>query len=169
MRSGYIVRRDMEHVLAALTYENRLVMEVCLHTGLRVGDVLRLRTAQLKPQFSITEEKTGKRRRVGLPAPLLAALKEQAGEEWVFEGRNDPKRHRTRQAVWKDVRRAAKAFRLPRSVMPHSARKLYAVQLLEKYGDLERVRRALNHDRIEVTMLYAMADKLARDRRKRSR
>ena len=53
---------------------------------------------------------------------------------------------------------------------PHSFRKVYAVELLNKYGDLERVRRALNHGGVEVTLIYAMADKqlTAKGRRRRS-
>ena len=50
-------------------------------------------------------------------------------------------------------------------------RKVYAVELMEKYGDIDRVRRALNHDDIHVTMIYAMADKQleAKYRRRRAR
>lgn len=153
----------MELILHLLTEGNRLVMRVCLHTGLRVGDVLALRPEQLRPNFWITEQKTQKRRQVGLPEPLLSDLREHAGEKWVFPGA-DPRRHRTRQAVWKDVKRAAEACRLGQNVAPHSARKVYAVELMERYGDIERVRRALNHGSAEVTLLYAMADKMLRQK-----
>ena len=49
---------------------------------------------------------------------------------------------------------------LPQNVAPHSLRKVYAVELLERYGDIQRVQRALNHSSIETTLIYAMADKL---------
>lgn len=146
-------------ILAALTKENRLALRVALHTGLRIGDVLALETKKLGPHFWIVEQKTGKRRQIGFPEPLLRELRMIAGKKWVFEGRNNPEKHRTRQAVWKDVKRAAAAFRLPQNVAPHSARKVYAVQLLEKYGDIEKVRRALNHSSPSVTVIYALADR----------
>lgn len=169
MRTEYLLDREVELILGLLTPVNRLVMRVCLHTGLRIGDVLQLRTAQLKPNFWITEQKTGKRRQVGLPGPLLADLRKYAGDTWVFPGM-DPDKHRSRQAVWKDVKRAAAAARLTVNAAPHSARKVYAVELLRKYGDIDRVRRALNHGGVEVTLIYAMADKqiTARARRRRS-
>lgn len=169
MRTEYLLEKEVEHVLDLLTYENRLVMRVLLHTGIRIGDALQLRPWQLKPNFWITEQKTGKRRQVGLPEPLLADLRESADSEWVFPGAK-PGKHRTRQAVWKDVKRAAAAARLTANAAPHSARKVYAVKLLEKYGDIERVRRALNHGGLEVTLVYAMADKRlsAKGRRRRS-
>ena len=67
------------------------------------------------------------------------------------------------------MKRAARAFRLRRNVGPHTARKIYAVQLMQKYGDIEKVRKALNHDNEFVTLIYAMADKHAELRKKSSR
>ena len=67
------------------------------------------------------------------------------------------------------MKRAAQAFRLPQNVAPHSFRKVFAVQLLDKYGDIERVRRALNHSGQAVTLIYAMADKQLEAKYKRRR
>ena len=168
MRTEYLLEKEVEQVLSVLTDRNRLVMRVCLHTGLRLGDVLALKADKLKPHFWVTEQKTGKPRQVGLPEPLLSDLKNHAGSEWVFEGRS-PGKHHTRQAVWKDVKRAAEAFRLKQNVGPHSARKVYAVELMKKYGDIEKVRRALNHSSESVTLIYAMADAQLEAKNKRRR
>lgn len=168
MTTDYLLHREVDEVLAMLMPGNALVMRVALHTGLRVGDVLALRTAQLAPRFWVTERKTGKRKQIGLPEPLLSDLKNSAGETWVFPGK-DPEKPRTRQAVWKDVKRAARALRLPQNVAPHSARKVYAVDLLERYGDIDRVRRALNHGSESVTMIYALADKRLQSKTRRRR
>ena len=159
MTTEYLLHREVGHVLAALTPKNRLVCEVMLHTGLRVGDVLALRTEQLGNRMWVKESKTGKRKQVGLPGELLARVRAQAGKVWAFLGRDGTKPH-TRQAVWADVKRAAKAFRLPQNAGTHSMRKVYAVELLERYGDIQRVRRALNHDRLATTLIYAMAVKV---------
>ena len=137
MRTEYLLNREVENVLSALTPTNALVMRVALHTGLRIGDILALKTDQLKSNFWIRESKTGKSRQVGLPEPLLTDLKERAGQIWCFESKRTGKPH-TRQAVWRDVKRAAKAFRLPQNVAPHSARKVYAVELLAKYGEIAK-------------------------------
>lgn len=159
MRTEYLLEREVERILGLLTPSNRLVMRVILHTGLRVGDVLQLRPEQLKSRLWITESKTGKRRQVGFPGDLLEDLRRNAGEKWVFPGRNDPEQHRTRQAVWRDMKRAARAYRLPQNIGTHSGRKIYAVRLMEKYGDIRKVQRALQHSSVAVTMIYAMADK----------
>lgn len=171
MKTEYLLNREVQRVFDALMPSNRLVCKVILHTGLRLGDVLELKPEQLKEQFWITEQKTGKRRRVGLTRELIRELHAQSGTEWVFPHRTDFKRHRTRQAVYADVKRAAKAFRLPQNVAPHSFRKAYAVELMEKYGNIERVKRALNHNSVATTTIYALSDRLleARLRAKKSK
>lgn len=166
MTTEYLLQREVDLVLAALMPGNRLVMRVALHTGLRVGDVLALRTEQIKPRFWVTEQKTGKRRCVGLPAELRADILAQAGDVWAFPGRS-PGKPRTRQAVWKDVKRAAKAFRLPVNVGTHSARKVYAVELMKEYGDIDRVAKTLNHTHMSTTLIYALADAQRKSKRAR--
>lgn len=157
-RAEYLLEEQVKTVLALLTPENRLVMRTVLHTGLRVSDVLTLKTEDLQPKMRVKEAKTGKYKTIGLPASLLADIKDQAGDEWAFPGRFEG--HRSRQTVWKDMKRAAAACRLPQNIGTHSGRKVYAVRLMQKYGDIERVRKLLNHDYSSVTLLYAMADLL---------
>lgn len=166
MTTEYLLDKQVDHVLAALMPQNRLILRVILRTGARIGDVLALRTEQVKPSFWYTEKKTGKSRRMGLGEDLARQILAQAGEVWAFPGK-DPKKPKTRQAVWADVKRAQKAFRLPQNIGTHSARKVYAVRLMERYGDIERVRRALNHSSTSVTAIYAMADMLLDRKRRR--
>lgn len=166
MRTEYLLQNEVERVLALLMPANRLVMRVVLHTGLRVSDVLTLKTEQLAPRFWVRESKTGKSKMVGLPAPLLEDIRAQAGPVWAFPGMKKGT-HRTRQTVWADIKRAARACRLPQNIGTHSGRKVYAVELMRKYGEIEKVRRALNHRYESVTMIYAMADQLLKQKYKR--
>lgn len=159
MTTEYLLHREVSHILAALTPQNALIMEVVLHTGLRVSDVLELKTAQLRPSMWVTEKKTGKKHRCGLPAWLLDDVLAQAGDYWAFPGAK-PGQHKTRQAVWRDVKRAARAFRMEVNVGTHSFRKVWAVRLMDKYGDIKRVQRAMSHNSPSVTAIYAMADDL---------
>lgn len=167
MTTEYLYQRELDRVLAALMPQNQLVVRVMLHTGMRLSDALNLRSEGLAMSGWYIESKTGKKRRYGLPKPLYEAIMEQAGPEWAFPGRK-PGTHKTRQAVWKDIKRAATAFRLPQNVGAHSMRKVYAVRLLEKYGKIERVRQNLNHSSASVTSIYAMADILL-DRKMKER
>lgn len=150
----------MELVLALLMPANRLVCRVMLCTGLRVGDVLSLTPEQIKPTTKVTEAKTGKARRVRIAKGLCAEVLAQASSRWAFPSPRDPCKHRTRQAVWADVKRAQQACRLTVNLGTHTMRKAYAVQLMHRYHDLRKVQETLQHDRPEVTLLYALADKL---------
>lgn len=166
MRADYVWKDNLSHVFAALMPANRLACEVSLATGLRINDVLALTRQQVeKGRFTVQEQKTGKNKRVALSAPLQERILAQAGTLYAFPGRCSGKQHRTRQAVYKDIRRAAKAFRLEEHITPHSMRKVYAVNQYHKSGgDLKRVQELLNHSSESVTMIYALADALTERR-----
>lgn len=166
MRSDWIDPGLLDHILAALTPENELAMRVSLATGLRIDDVLHIKAAQVERgrRFTVTERKTGKKRRVYIPEFLHEEMLRQAGRFYVFPGRLEEKKPRTRQAVWKDLKRAAAAFRVSESlnVSPHSARKVYAVEAFAKYGRVDRVRELLNHGDEPTTALYLMSEALTK-------
>lgn len=153
----------MHNLLSVLTPPNRLAIITSLVTGLRIGDVLGLRTVDInKSVMTVTEQKTLKRRRIRLPDKLREELIAHAGKLWVWEHRLDAKRHRTRQAVYKDVKRAAKAYRIHKlNIACHSARKIYAVAEYRQYLDVRKVQQLLNHDNEAVTLLYCLADTIA--------
>lgn len=164
-----MIQRELEHVLAALTPPNRLAMEIALATGLRIGDVLALRMrkvqAALNGRLTVRELKTGKLRRIYLRPELRERALSMAGKVFVFEGRLDQHRPRSRQAVYKDLKRAAKLFRVVLQVSPHTARKVYAVRAYARTGkNLARVQKILNHSDPAVTILYALADHLTQNR-----
>jgi integrase len=164
MTTEYLLNQEVGHVLAALTPQNALIMETVLQTGLRVSDVLELESKDLKCSMWVREKKTGKMHRCGLPKELLAQIQNQANDKWAFPSPTDPAKHKSRQAVWKDVKRASKAFRLRQNIGTHSFRKVYAVRLMHKYGDIRKVQRALSHSNPSVTAIYAMADELMEDK-----
>lgn len=154
MRTDALKRDDIGVLLRLLMPTNALVIETALQTGLRVGDVLALRTDRLKQRLTVREQKTGKSRRVYLSADLLRRLQAQAGAVWVFPNALDPvRRHRCRQTVWKDLKRAARALRVDYNVAPHSCRKSYAVDLYRREG-FAAVQKVLQHDNPATTMIY---------------
>ena len=167
MRSEWANDEAMKYVLAALTPENRLAIEVSMRYGMRIGDVLSMKTKEVeKGAWTYKEQKTGKGRRIRLCPSIQKRLLQISGSIWCFEGRTSRYRHRTRQAVYKDIRRAARAFRLKPHISPHTARKIYAVNAFHRYGSIAHVRNLLNHSSEAVTMVYALADALTEKRHK---
>lgn len=167
MRTEVTSSKVMDSLLLALTEPNRLAVEMSMRYGMRIGDVLATKTSDVrKGRWTYKEEKTGKTRRITLSAALQCRLLQQAGRVYVFEHRTDYKRHRSRQAVFKDIKRAAEAFRVKANIAPHSYRKEYAVNAYKKSGgDMKKVQRLLNHSSEAVTMLYALADTLTPKKR----
>lgn len=148
---------------SCMTYENVLALRVSLETGLRIDDVLSLRASQIvRRTICGTAEKTGKPYRKTISPDLakrLAALTPNKGG-YIFPHRLDPMKHRTRQAVWGNMKKAAALMGVKLNAAPHSARKTYAVELFKDKG-LEQTQKELQHDRISTTMIYAFSDMLS--------
>lgn len=159
----------MKLILGALMPVNRLAITVSIVTGLRISDVLSIKASDLKKErFQVVEQKTLKKRIIRIPLELRKQMTAIAGPVWVFEHRYFPLEHRTRQAVYKDIKRAAAAFRIKKiNVSPHSARKIYAVEEFKKDMNLKRVKELLNHSSEAVTLIYAMADEITARRQQK--
>lgn len=170
MRTEWIPKGEMQYILASLSAENRLACEISLATGLRINDVLALTPDKVRKQrFTLREEKTGKTRRVRLPSELVARALALSGQHYVFEHRLNGRKHRTRQAVFKDLKKASVNFGIKKNIAPHSLRKIYAVEEYQLTGDLKRVQKLLNHSNEAVTMLYAMANSVRKKKTKRAK
>lgn len=169
MRSSWVNDDVMGLILAAMLPANRLAVEVSLATGLRISDVLSLKTDLIRrtQRPYVTDSKTGKVHRIYLPAELRERMLQQAGKVWVWPGRLRPlEQHRTRQAVYKDMAQAVQIMRRAQhvergqSISPHSARKCAAVRAYQR-GGLDAAAALLQHDPDHplVTMIYALSDK----------
>lgn len=140
---------------------NALAVRVSLETGLRIGDVLALRPQDVHADGSITCvcQKTRKPFRGTVGGRMVRALTENSNYMWIFPSPRKPSAHRTRQAVWADVKRVVRLCGLAENVTPHTARKIYAVGELRRCG-LPTVQNELQHEQISTTMIYAFADLL---------
>src|SRR5699024_752505 len=165
MRSEWVDERTLDLVLAAMMPGNALAVEVSCATGLRIDDVLALKTDTVRRTARpyVRDSKTGKTHRIYLPAELRARMLAQAGRVYIWEHRTDWTRHKTRQAVYKDMRTAAAALerngRLGEKLSTTSGRKVAAVRAYKR-GGLSAAAALLNHDEGHplVTLLYALSD-----------
>ena len=160
MRTFYLNPAVYNKMYAVMQYPNALALRTSLETGLRINDVLSLTPKQLNKRTLIgIASKTKKPYKRTLSADLSKRLKEISGQFYIFEGRLSPHKHRTREAVWKDVKKAANILEIDGNIAPHSARKTYAVEKFKDSG-LAVVKKDLQHKDISTTMLYAFADYL---------
>ena len=169
MRSTWLNDEQTRLILSAMMPANRLALEVSDATGLRIDDVLSLPSDLLRrtQRPYVTDSKTGKRHRIYLPNELYSRMLSQAGKVWVWPGRTKPlQKHRTRQAVYKDMVRAVQIMRRAGHIpplahpTPHTMRKRAAVRAYHK-GGYDAAQALLQHSRSDaiITMLYALSDR----------
>ncbi len=161
MRSGYVSPDDFKRLATRLQPANLLAVRIAAQTGLRIDDVLSLRIEKLKVRVTVTERKTGNKRRVYIGKKLLKDIFDFVGRKrkgFIFPHRFDPERHRTRQAVFKDIKKQAESLGLHSQISPHTFRKVYAVKLYHRTKDLTTVQRILGHKKMETTLIYALAE-----------
>lgn len=165
MKSRFLTAAELEKLRLACNFDHWLPFEVALVTGMRIGDVLRLKTQNIGcGLITFTAQKTGKSGSVACPRELCDKLRARAGNRlgsWIFPSPANPSAPLTRQAAWARVKRAAKRCGVdPDGVSPHSLRKTFAVQLYQREG-LTAVQTALQHARVSTTEIYALSDWLS--------
>lgn len=166
MRTDYIDPELYKLIFMHMTYDNALALEVSLSTGMRIGDVLKLRPSDVQSDgLHFVAEKTGKAGVAPISRRLAEKLLKNGNRWWCFPHRDLPRsKHRTRQAVWKDVKRAAALVKAAgvlgdQNVAPHSGRKTFAVVDKAEHG-ADHVQAALQHSSRSTTEIYSESDKL---------
>lgn len=158
MRSEYTDKKSFARLFSALSEKTALCARLCLETGMRVGDAVALTPASLKPgKVEYIAQKTGKKDVKPISKELFKALLRISGVDYVFESARSKSGHLTRQAVWKALKKAARLAGATGNITPHTARKVYAVEMRKAVG-LKETQRLLQHSNQETTMLYAMSD-----------
>jgi len=146
------MHRFMETLLKASGTKYALFAFLGMETGLRTTDLLRLRYGAFsarKTELKIKEQKTGKRRTIPITDEMrattnrLKSLTFSTQRDYIFTGL-DGVAPMHRSTVYRHISRAGKLCGL-QGVSPHSLRKSYAVQLFGECGDIETVRKSLNH------------------------
>lgn len=145
MGTVYADERLSKHLKGDMKY----IYLIGAATGLRVSDILSLKVKQLhigKP--TIREQKTGKSKRIYIPAEVKRALIERADKrgdkdtDYVFKSPTDSKKPLSRQAVWKAFKVAENKIEgTKKDVGTHSMRKAYAKKLLRKGKNTKKYKR----------------------------
>ena len=166
----YATAAELAELSKFMYCSNALALEIATKTGLRISDVLKIRKRDLfktrrgRCYVRFVSKKVGKYGIAEIDEGLFRRMMWHGESKtgYVFPGRFSARKHRTRQAVNKDMRRAAKEAGLDGlRLSPHSARKNYAVGVF-RAGGLEAVKEKLQHDHDSTAALYAFSDQLTR-------
>jgi integrase len=145
----------------------RLMLRIAYGCGLRVGEVTRLRAADVdaaRHTLWVRHGKGNKDRGVPLPDELLGELRaywrDHRPPDWLFPGPTGRPLHvATLQRAFQKARRTAG---LRQRATCHTLRHCYATHLLEAGIDLPTLQRLLGHGHLSTTLryLHLRADRL---------
>jgi site-specific recombinase XerD len=129
-------------------------------SGLRVGEVVRLRVADLdvdRRLVRVRKGKGGKDRYTLLARRAIDAVQVYRGAydtgPWLFPG-GRPDRHLGVRSVQRVVERSARAAGIAKRVSPHTLRHSFATHLLEAGTNLRIIQELLGHQSARTTQVY---------------
>jgi len=163
----FLTEDEINRLLAApdITTEegirDRAVLEIMYATGLRVSELVNLKTADvdLLAGLVVCYGKGNKQRRVPLGKSAIhwlqqyAAVKAGYGKQtspYIFLQRGRPF---TRQIAWAMIKRHAETAGM-KNVSPHTLRHSFATHLLQHGADSRSVQALLGHSDISTTQIY---------------
>ncbi|HEF1906388.1 TPA: tyrosine-type recombinase/integrase [Bacillus cereus] len=129
---------------------------VGLNTGLRVGDLLKLKVSDVrrKRKLIIREGKTKKARQLNL-SNIYDEIQEYirtVDSEWLFPSRKGDKAITTTQA-YRQLQKAADMAGLD-SVGTHTMRKSFGYWFYKQTKDVAKLQNILNHSHPQITLTY---------------
>lgn len=128
-----------------------------INTGLRVSDLVKLKTKDVKQKKSIMirEGKTKKPRTLNLANIYeeIQAYIAETDSEWLFPSRQGGSHITTTQA-YRQIVKAAKMVDLEEGIGTHTMRKTFGYWFYKKTKDIAKLQTILNHSKPEITLRY---------------
>ena len=130
---------------------------VGINTGLRVGDLLKLKVKDVKGKKAVTikEGKTSKPRKIHLTNIYdeLQAYIKTVSSEWLFPSRKGDKPITTTQA-YRQMNKAANMVDIPDGIGTHTMRKTFGYWFYKQTKDVAKLQLILNHSHPKITLQY---------------
>jgi integrase len=158
-RPGTITEAQAEKILLFLPGPyDRLIWRVALETGARINDILLLTRREARRQpLTLWEHKSKRQRTITLSEQLHSDISRWVNRDSdypAFHAARDTRRPLNRATFYRRLQRAAKMTHPPIHVSAHSARKLYAMRIFKRTGDIFEVQKALHHKYVTTTATY---------------
>jgi integrase len=158
-----LTKEEISAIQKYLEPRDRLLFDLCLHTGLRIQEALSLRVNSFVAGRVHVERRAIKGKAAGrslLLHPVVAAqLQAYVAAQGLQPG--DPlfqsrlKRRLSRHQAWRALKWAVAMAGLKGKIATHSPRKTFAEAMYAYFGkDLVKTSKALGHRNIESTVSY---------------
>jgi len=156
-------RKEVDSLLKVVRHPtSRALVMILYSSGLRVGEVVRLRPEDLDPDRGLLRVRAGKGRKDRYTLLSLRAFEaverhrlfqDKTEARWLFPSIHKGK-HVTTRSVQKVVSRAAARAGIQKRVTPHTLRHSFATHLLENGTDIRIIQVLLGHNNLSSTARY---------------
>lgn len=145
----------MKKILRADSYRNYILFILGINTGLRVSDLLQLKSSIKNQDFiTIREEKTGKEKKFHFNGSVRLALKDyKPASEWLFASRKGD-RPISRVQAYDILNKAARLAGIKEKIGTHTLRKTFGYHARKQGVSIEILQKIFNHSSPSVTMRY---------------
>lgn len=157
----HISQEDVEKIFVHMTPETLRKYKILYYTGMRPGEMLRLKVEDIdciKRTILIRQSKTGRSRILPMHTELVPIFQElrfgKTKEAYLFPSPTDPRRHQVqiKTGLVKACDRAG-----VQRVKPYAFRHTFATRILDVSGNLRAAQQLLGHTSIQTTTVYATA------------
>jgi integrase len=150
---------EVKNELLKDNYRNYLLFVLGINTGLRIGDMLKLKVEDVRNQTHIIlkEQKTGKSKKFFINSVLRNALDKYIANmddhEYLFQSRNATNHPLSRSQAYRILNRAGAKVGLE-SIGCHSTRKTFGYHHYKQHKDVALLQQLFNHSAPSVTLSY---------------
>lgn len=147
---------------AATNLRDRVMVEIGINCGLRIGDMRKIRVKDIADNSHITirEEKTDKTRKIKLNPKVQQIVEEyiyEAGledEDYLLQSRQGDNRAISRVQAYRILNKMADRAGLDIRVGTHTLRKTFGFHHYRRYKDVAQLQAIFNHSSPDITLNY---------------
>ena len=144
---------------------DRAMMELLYATGIKVSEIIELKTDDLNLKQGFLRCRTQMHERVvPIGKTAVSAVRQYLEKarpkllfddstKYLFLNRNGTKM--SRQGFWKILKGYGKSAGIKKDITPYTIRHSFAMHLLQNGADLEAIRQLLGHNEISSTQVYS--------------
>lgn len=151
------LRRMLRYADKLGDFRTKAIMETLVGTGIRIGELKFFTVDAVKEKHVIVDNK-GSRRNIAIPKQVIQLLKQYCKKAGITSGvifRTKRGKPISNPQLWRSMQKIAGAARVKKSkIHAHSFRHLFAINYLNRGGNILDLKEILGHRSLETTTIY---------------
>lgn len=151
------LRRMLRYADKLGDIRTKAIMETLVGTGIRIGELKFFTVDAVKEKHVIVDNK-GSRRNIAIPKQVIQLLKQYCKKAGITSGvifRTKRGKPISNPQLWRSMQKIAGAARVKKSkIHAHSFRHLFAINYLNRGGNILDLKEILGHRSLETTTIY---------------